>query len=61
MKTKEIKSLLKKAKVTQDSIAIELGVKPPAVSQVIHKRQTSYRIQKRICELFGKTYKEVWE
>ena len=62
MEPEKIKELLKVSGVTQANIADELEppVRQSAVNQVIHKRQTSKRIQKRICEIIGKPFEEVW-
>ena len=61
MKSSEIVRLLKIERVTQRRIAEELGIKQPTVNQVIHKRQTSRRIQDHICEIIRYSFKEVWE
>jgi len=62
MSADKIKELLELAKVTQTDIADNLDppVRQSAVNQVIHRRQTSRRIQQRICEIIGKSMKEVW-
>ena len=62
MKSEEIKDLLSKAGVTQTDIADNLDppVRQPAVNQVIHKRQTSRRIQDAICAVIKKPFEEVW-
>ena len=60
MTPQEIKDALKECDITQTSIADELGVRQPAVNQVIHKRQTSRRIQEAICKAISKEFNEVW-
>ena len=63
MKAQEINNLLKKAEVTQADIADGLipPVRQSAVNQVIHKKQTSRRIQDKICEVIGRSFEEVWQ
>lgn len=62
MKSSEIIKLLSEKEVTQTDIADSLDppVRQPAVNQVIHKRQTSRRIQDRICEVIGVSREIVW-
>ncbi|MCK5609440.1 hypothetical protein KAR91_46635 [Candidatus Pacearchaeota archaeon] len=59
-KDKELKDNGHESGVTQSSIADELGLRQPAVNQVIHKRQTSRRIQDKICEVIGYPFEEVF-
>ena len=59
LKDKELRDK-DQAGVTQSSIADELGLRQPAVNQVIHKRQTSRRIQDKICEVIGYPFEEVF-
>ena len=61
METNKIIDLLKEKQVTQTAIADELGIRQPAVNQVIHKRQTSRRIQDCICEKIDRSFEEVWK
>jgi len=61
METIKIIELLREKNVTQVSIADELGVRQPAVNQVIHKRQTSKRNQDKICEKINRPFDEVWK
>lgn len=62
MKSSKIIELLEEKKVTQTDIADSLvpPVRQPAVNQVIHKRQTSRRIQDKICEIIGYPFEKVW-
>ena len=62
MDAEEINELLKKAGVTQADIADNLvpSVRQSAVCQVIHKKQTSRRIQDAICSVIKRPFEEVW-
>lgn len=62
MTPKEINEALRNAGVTQSDISRNLkpSVTQPAVNQVVHKRQTSKRIQDAICSAIGKTWEEVF-
>lgn len=57
----KINKMLREKGVTQTMVADELGVRQPAVNQVIHKRQTSKRIQDYICEVIGLPHEQVWK
>ena len=63
MESEKIIEFLKARGVTQASIGDNLQpkVRPSTVNQVIHKRQTSRRIQKRICEVIGYPFEDVWK
>ncbi len=61
MEAYKINELLEEKGVTQTQIADGLGVRQPAVSQVVHKRQTSRRIQDKICEVLELSFDEVWK
>jgi len=62
MEPSRINELLKEAGVTQADVAdnLEPPVRQSAVNQVIHKKQTSKRIQIAICEVIKKPFEEVW-
>ena len=62
MEAKEINDLLKEKGVTQADVAdnLEPPVRQSAVNQVIHKKQTSRRIQDAICDIIKKPFEEVW-
>lgn len=60
MKTEEIKSRLKKKKITQKRLAQSLGIKQQSVSQVIRRLHTSEPVQKLICVMLNKEFDEVW-
>ena len=62
MNSEEINELLKKAGVTQADVADNLvpPVRQSAVNQVIHKKQTSKRIQVAICDVIKRPFEEVW-
>lgn len=61
MEAEKINALLKLNGVTQTEIADALEVRQPAVNQVIHKRQTSKRIQRHICKVIGLPFDDVWK
>lgn len=63
MESQEIIDLLKKVGITQTDIADNLDppVRQPAVNQVIHKRQTSRRIQDAICLAINLPFEKVWQ
>lgn len=61
MKTKEIIKALTQKGVTQAEIADELGVRPSTVNQVIHKRQTSRRIQNLVADKINLPFDAVWD
>lgn len=58
----KIIELMKEKGVTQAGIADNLvpPVRQSAVNQVIHKKQTSKRIQEAICKVIEKPFDEVW-
>lgn len=62
MEAERINELLKEKGVTQADVADNLvpPVRQSAVNQVIHKKQTSRRIQDAICEVIEKPFEEVW-
>ena len=62
MEPLRINELLKEAGVTQADVAdnLEPPVRQSAVNQVIHKKQTSRRIQDAICDIIKKPFEEVW-
>ncbi len=62
MNAEKINELLKEKGVTQADVADNLTppVRQSAVNQVIHKKQTSRRIQDAICEVIEKPFEEVW-
>ncbi len=55
-----IKGELIKKGVPLQSIALELGVKPPAITRVINNQSASHRIRSRIAEHLGKKPEEIW-
>ena len=62
MEAERINELLKEKGVTQADVADNLvpPVRQSAVNQVIHKKQTSKRIQDAICVVIDKPFEEVW-
>ncbi len=60
MHPEDIKAALRKAGVTQASLAAELGVARPSVTQAISGGMRSERIQTRIAEIVGQPVKVLW-
>ncbi len=62
METQRIIELMKEMGVTQAEVADNLvpPVRQSAVNQVIHKKQTSKRIQEAICKVIHYSFEEVW-
>lgn len=60
MNGKEITKNLRESGLSVNSIAEELGVKPPTVSQVIHRKRPNPRIRKAIASAIGRSVDEVW-
>ena len=62
METQRIIELMKEMGVTQAEVADNLvpPVRQSAVNQVIHKKQTSKRIQEAICSVIKRPFEEVW-
>jgi lambda repressor-like predicted transcriptional regulator len=60
MHPEQIKADIRMAGTTPSVIANELGVTKTTVSQVIHGRGTSARIQSYISEIIGKPVERIW-
>ncbi|MDR2549386.1 MAG: helix-turn-helix domain-containing protein [Desulfobulbus sp.] len=60
MTDKEIQAALRKARVTQLSIANMLKVKPPSVHNVISGKRSTPRIQQAIAFAIGRPVNEVF-
>ena len=61
MHPEQIKADIRMAGTTPAVIAEELGISRATVSQIIHGRCTSSRIQKRISEIINKPIDQIWE
>ena len=59
MKSEEIKLEIKKH-MTQVQLAKKLNISQPTVHEIIWKKKRSYKKQKFIAELIGKSFEEVW-
>ena len=60
MASKNIKAIMVEAKVPGKQIATQLKVSEAAVSQVVHKKIRSRRIQQAIAEAVGIPYERLW-
>jgi lambda repressor-like predicted transcriptional regulator len=60
MKPEDIQCALKKKRVTQKDIAINLGVSPMSVSTIINKHRTSDRIMRAVATAIGREHWQVF-
>jgi predicted transcriptional regulator len=60
MTGKEIIKKLEEKGYTLTKVAEELGVGNTSIGRVINKGRASKRIQRKICEILGESYKTVW-
>ncbi|MGO2354660.1 MAG: helix-turn-helix domain-containing protein [Marinomonas foliarum] len=60
MHPEEIKAAMRMNGVTAARLAEELELNPTTISMVVNGRGTSKRVQKRISEIIGKPYDEVF-
>jgi transcriptional regulator with XRE-family HTH domain len=60
MTPREIKLRMKARRITQTSLAKNLGVAPATVCTIIYGRSSSHRIETAIAEALGLTFFKVW-
>lgn len=61
MHAEQIKAEMRIAGQSPAMVAAELGVTRSTMSQVIHGRTTSHRVQSRIAAILDKAVSEIWE
>lgn len=60
MHAEQIKASIRMAGTTPAILADELGVARATMSQVIHGRSRSARIERRIAEVVGRPASQIW-